>query len=540
MSSELPTCGGTTIARDAHELSRELPALTRLRGLLDVTRVVRDEADLPKLFAEVARTIADTLGFRTVVVNTYRAAWDDFEVTTVHGSAEAEHELLGDAQGWEAWAPLLDDRFRRRGAYFVPAGEFDWASDERRSFVPALAPRGDAGAWDAEDALFVPMRHTDGHLLGILSVDEPVSGLRPSDDEFDVLVAVAQHAALAVEGAQRAAEVGRHRAALETLARISSHLTATLPTNAVLQSICDGVRTALGFDRVCIELLDGAGGRFSPRAAAGWTLDDAALQVGATAAELHTLLEPQFEVEGCYLLSSAEAHRRVAPEHRTYSSRLNGHGPAAWNHHWLLVPLTNRAGEPIGFLWADDPTDRLLPTRERLQALRMFANQTQTALDFAAQFEQLRSANEESRAVVEASPLAIVVFDFDDVVHSWSPAAERMFGWSAAEVVGRRLPIVGEDDEVVADLRRRLQAGETIQNVQLRRVRRDGTEVDVSCSAAPLWGRDGSVSRVVALYADVMQLRSVDGGARKAGPLSAREEEQALPAGGAWARLRLA
>src|SRR5205085_5711941 len=43
-----------------------------------------------------------------------------------------------------------------------------------------------------------------------------------------------------------------------------------------------------------------------------------------------------------------------------------------------------------GFIWADDPEDRLVPTREKMQALRLFANQASTALESAARFEELQ------------------------------------------------------------------------------------------------------------------------------------------------------
>jgi diguanylate cyclase (GGDEF)-like protein len=54
------------------------------------------------------------------------------------------------------------------------------------------------------------------------------------------------------------------------------------------------------------------------------------------------------------------------------------------------VPLTDRQGEVIGVIWADDPADRLLPGRDLLQALRVFANQATTALDSATHFEEMR------------------------------------------------------------------------------------------------------------------------------------------------------
>src|SRR5205085_1554322 len=83
------------------------------------------------------------------------------------------------------------------------------------------------------------------------------------------------------------------------------------------------------------------------------------------------LLDPEFEVEGCFLLPNDEARRRFSAEVFVYRSKLNGRGPWAWNRHWLVVPLVDRVGATIGVIWADEPEDRLLPPRERLEALRL-------------------------------------------------------------------------------------------------------------------------------------------------------------------------
>ena len=73
-----------------------------------------------------------------------------------------------------------------------------------------------------------------------------------------------------------------------------------------------------------------------------------------------------------------------------YVSQFNGRGPRAWNRHWLLVPLHDSAGAVIGMLGADEPEDRLLPSAEKLQALRIFANQAAAAIIASGQVEELR------------------------------------------------------------------------------------------------------------------------------------------------------
>ena len=79
------------------------------------------------------------------------------------------------------------------------------------------------------------------------------------------------------------------------------------------------------------------------------------------------------------------------PQRTAFTSTMNGRGPHAWDHHWLVVPLYDQAGQIFGRIWADDPADRLLPSPSRLQALRVFANQAMMAVIAAGHVEQLRA-----------------------------------------------------------------------------------------------------------------------------------------------------
>jgi diguanylate cyclase (GGDEF)-like protein len=155
----------------------------------------------------------------------------------------------------------------------------------------------------------------------------------------------------------------------------------------MLQSVADGIRRALEFERVSIELADPATGVFVPRSSTGWGAGGPPPS-GLTREAIAPLLDPDYDVEGCYLLPFEVATARV-PQSR-YASTLNGTGPRAWQRHWLLVPLRDNDGTLQGFIWADDPGDRLLPTREKMQALRLFANQASTALESAARVQELQ------------------------------------------------------------------------------------------------------------------------------------------------------
>ncbi len=176
----------------------------RLEALLEVSRLVGMGVRGQDLHEIVAATVAEAFEFETVVLNLARPDHGDFEVVVVQGSEEARTALLGTTNTAENWEPLLDPRFDIEGAYFVPAGAFDWTIHTEPSFVPELRPLDHHDAWRPDDALFVPLRHSDGHLLGVLSLDQPTSGMRPSAGDLAVLAGVAAHLAQAVEAAAAA------------------------------------------------------------------------------------------------------------------------------------------------------------------------------------------------------------------------------------------------------------------------------------------------------------------------------------------------
>ncbi len=358
----------------------DLSSVARMQGLVDVIRLVRVKGDPEALLDEIARTVGRALGLGTVVINRYRPAWDDYIVSSVHGSDEAREALLGStyARGW--FDRILVPEFDRRGAYVIPHGSFDWATHLGDRYVPSEPASDIPNAWQPQDELFVPFRHSDGHILGIFSVGEPASGLRLSDEELDVLVAAASQAAVLVEAAEAAASFERSQAALTEFLTVSSRLIESGSVSEVLDVVCSGIRSALGFDKVMVQLRDPRAGRLRPSAWLGFDADDRALETPTVDADLARMMDPRFEVNGCYLLPYEEGAARMSQASIAYSSQLNGAGPNAWQRHWLFLPLRDRDDAIVGLIWVDDPIDRLLPEPGSLQALRLFANQATAAL----------------------------------------------------------------------------------------------------------------------------------------------------------------
>jgi PAS domain S-box-containing protein len=161
---------------------------------------------------------------------------------------------------------------------------------------------------------------------------------------------------------------------------------------------------------------------------------------------------------------------------------------------------------------------------EELRLLDEVAGDVSFALD-ALDRETLRRAAEESlqktthllQTLVDASPLAIVVLDQESRVLVWSPAAERMFGWSASEALGRVVPFVPESDigTVSAQIPSRQSA------VERRRQRKDGAFVDVNLWSSPLQNASGAVIGSLGVLADVTERRKFERQIRQSQKLDA-------------------
>ena len=124
--------------------------------------------------------------------------------------------------------------------------------------------------------------------------------------------------------------------------------------------------------------------------------------------------------------------------------------------------------------------------------------------DTARAAEEMRQTKDTLAAVIDASPVAIVCSTPDRRIILWSNAAERIFGYTAEETIGRPIKTLPPEERAEsADMFRRALDGETIRDVQLRRKRKDGSPVDVQSTAARLHNPDGSVRGVAWVHQDI-------------------------------------
>jgi PAS domain S-box-containing protein len=110
-------------------------------------------------------------------------------------------------------------------------------------------------------------------------------------------------------------------------------------------------------------------------------------------------------------------------------------------------------------------------------------------------------------AVVESSDDAIITKNLDSIITSWNPAAERMFGYTAAEAIGKSIRMLipdelqGEEDTVLAKIR----AGESLDHYETIRQRKDGTRLSISLTVSPIRDDRGVIVGASKIARDVTE-----------------------------------
>ncbi|MEW5870028.1 MAG: PAS domain S-box protein [Chloroflexota bacterium] len=123
----------------------------------------------------------------------------------------------------------------------------------------------------------------------------------------------------------------------------------------------------------------------------------------------------------------------------------------------------------------------------------------------------LQQSEEFQRAIIACSPVALYSMDQDGIILSWNISAERIFDWTAGEIVGKPSPIVPQDrwDEFVG-VHQQVMQGQSILSLETTRQKRDGQIFIASLSVAPLYNPKGEIIGNMVALEDVTQRKQME------------------------------
>jgi PAS domain S-box-containing protein len=131
---------------------------------------------------------------------------------------------------------------------------------------------------------------------------------------------------------------------------------------------------------------------------------------------------------------------------------------------------------------------------------------TEAARDHYAARESLYSA------AVQFSNDAIVTLSLESIITGWNPAAERLFGYTAEEVIGKSINLIvpPERPDEEEQILRRIRRGERIEQYETVRVRKNGIPVQVSLSISPIKSQSGEIIGASKIARDITESRRTE------------------------------
>jgi PAS domain S-box-containing protein len=473
--------------RDAH--------LSSLNSLIQVSSDVLAEKSIDSALCRVLKAAIDLTGSK-LGISAHGFCSDHFELSAILSPERDRCRMLGTLRVnmGGVFNELIKDKMTIR-----------FTSDEL-SHHPGWygLPEGHP---PLNGLLGAKLMGSDGHLSGLIMVTDKIEGEFTLEDEalLAQLAALAslglQHIEASREAKARADELENERARLREILR-------QMPAGVVVAEVPSG--SIILANRQAQNIL---GDGYEP-------LD------GSDVIRAHKRVKPDslpydpFEVP----IIRSILKGKVVSDEEIDLVRWDGR-PCTLNVS--SAPVFNSIGQPIACVGTFyDITERkqmeeelrrsgrLLEARvdERTDELLKANQMLQEEVRERRKFEvALSETNVKLETLIEASPLAILTMDPEGKILSWNAAAERIFGWKEIEVIGRAHPIVpkGREHEFRALLEIPLQ-GKMFVGVELKRMRKDGTYIDVSISSAPLKDASGEVIGIISVIDDITKRKSAE------------------------------
>jgi two-component system, cell cycle sensor histidine kinase and response regulator CckA len=273
----------------------------------------------------------------------------------------------------------------------------------------------------------------------------------------------------------------------QALADLSLLALTEADLDALFQTTTECARSVLDADFASLHELQPDGVTLLLRAGAGW--------------------DPSEQVIGSELDSNSPATRALHANGPILVEQLAGGPRCPADSVLALHGVTSSAamiirGEdrPFGVVSVHSRESNAFSS-EDVFFLRSLANTLAAAVARSAPDALAR----ELASIVETSLDAIVGRALDGAVTSWNAAAERLFGYSAEEMIGRRIDILAPADrrDELDDVNARLKRGENVETFETIRVRKDGTLVDVASTVSPIRNASGTVVAASAISRDI-------------------------------------
>ena len=352
--------------------------------------------------------------------------------------------------------------------------------------------------------LGVPMLR-DGVPIGTMTVNRSQAGPFP-DRQIELLKTFADQAVIAIENVRlfkeldaRTQDLTRSVGELKALGEVSQAVSSTLDLDAVLATIVSHAVKLSGSYSGIIYEYEEASETFHVRATHQITpeylevLRAAPIRLGDGAIGTAAVIQKPVQVAD------------IQDERQLVAQQSRAHLVREGLRSLLAMPLIRENRLLGGLVVLRREVGEFAPGV--VATMQTFATQSVLAIQNARLFVEIQRQKQYSDVLVQSTPVAIATMDLQGTVVGWNPGAERLFGYTQAEAVGRPMEDLVATPESRAAVRANIEqtlAGEWIRDIT-RRARKDGTLVDVEISSVPVVV-EGQRVGMIGIYHDITEL----------------------------------
>ncbi len=249
--------------------------------------------------------------------------------------------------------------------------------EERR-----LQPRDDGNAWDPNNVIILNLADQRQNSFGYISMDKPLGRFVPKRDIFHNLELFSKLASLAIENYYHYTALEKRTRRLKRLLVTGNIFKLSLTGTEVMREMVWSIRFSLDFQLIMLGLVN-------PRTK-NVTIKAVSCHDHVKTLQLQDLTFPIEQIKATFdtheTIGSAALTRKPenlfqSVKNIYYDNKIESPDTNAWKWwHMLIVPVPGSNNLPLGYIFADDPADGLLPSRETIQTLEIFAQQLSIAL----------------------------------------------------------------------------------------------------------------------------------------------------------------
>jgi PAS domain S-box-containing protein len=411
--------------------------LESLNQVYTIGQLVRGGLGLPEVLTELARALGESVNYRRVLVRVLDAESGTLEALARFGmSATSLRESRRQHYDLTKAQQLAQRRWRvAPEVYFLPSQyEAEWFKQGEATAEEAL--RQDR-TWYLDDSLVAVLRDEAENILGLITLETPVSGQRPDSLVLETVAIFAREAAFSITSYRNletlraeASAIRQERDRLASLYAVYGKIQSAPDIPTRLQSIVEGIR-AVGWGKVRLSLFEEGGGEILVHT--GYSEEEVMRLKGLALSPEEwsgRLGDPRFQAlklgEAYYLRYNAPwVQQVVARGAKPVPERVN---EDKWHPQDILYIMLYAQDQKrlLGIIGMEAPSDGLVPTEASIQPISLFATQAAAAIETTRLYLETLRQKETERRLTEMMESVSATLDMERVLRTLAEGLQQM------------------------------------------------------------------------------------------------------------------